>query len=82
MKSDYLDIIASDEYDKVKVKDIKNTYSDYVIKIKKDKNSPGHFYHCFQYEFNKGEVDDLIFEFIYSYFLSILLIQKSFAKDI
>ena len=63
MKSDYLDIITSDEYDEVKVKEIKNTYSDYIIKIKKDKNSPEHFYHCFQYEFNKGEVDDLILNF-------------------
>ena len=54
MKSDYLDIITSDDYDEVKVKSIKDTYSDYIIKINnKDKNIPEHFYHCFQYEFNK-----------------------------
>ena len=35
MKSDYLDIITSDEYDEVKVKEIKDTYSDYIIRIKK-----------------------------------------------
>ena len=64
MKSDYLDIITSDDYDEVKVKSIKDTYSDYIIKINnKDKNIPEHFYHCFQYEFNKGEVDDLILNF-------------------
>ena len=64
MKSDYLDIITSDDYDEVKVKSIKDTYSDYIIKINnKDKNIPEHLYHCFQYEFNKGEVDDLILNF-------------------
>ena len=63
MKSDYLDIITSDEYDEVKVKEIKDTYSDYIIRIKNNKNPPEYFYHCFQYEFNKGEVDDLILNF-------------------
>ena len=40
MKSDYLDIITSDEYDEVKVKEIKDTYSDYIIRIKNNKNPP------------------------------------------
>ena len=73
MKSDYLDIITSDEYDEVKVKEIKDTYSDYIIRIKNNKNPPEYFYHCFQYEFNKGEVDDLILNFgvliFYQFFL-------------
>jgi len=60
MKTDYLDIIANDDYEEEQMDDIKSIYSDYIIETDK---KPEHFYHCFQYELDNGKGNDLILNF-------------------
>ena len=62
MKSDYLDIISSDEYDEKIVKNLKDVFIDYIIRTE-DNKCPNHIYHCFQYELDRGTVHDLILNF-------------------
>ena len=75
MKSDYLDIIISDDYNEKKVKKIKNIYSDYIVDINDDKNIPEHIYHCFRYEIDKGTMHDLILNF------GVLIFYENIIKE-
>ena len=52
MKSDYLDFILSEDYDEAIMGKIKNNFTDYIIYTNED-YSKEHFYHCFQYEFER-----------------------------
>lgn len=62
MKTDYLDIIANDDYEVEQMGNIKSVYSDYIIETTENKE-PEHFYHCFQYELDNGKGNDLILNF-------------------
>ena len=63
MKSDYLDIITNGDFDEIEIRKIKNTFDDYIIEINNNENIPEHIYHCFQYEFDKEDFQDLILNF-------------------
>ena len=52
MKSDYLDFILSEDYDEAIMGKIKSNFTDYIIYTNED-YSKEHFYHCFQYEFER-----------------------------
>ena len=76
MKSDYLDIITSDDYDERNVKNIKKLFTDYIIEINdENKNVPEHIYHCFQYEMDIGAIEDLILNF------GVLIFYENIIKD-
>ena len=62
MKTDYLDIIISPDFDEEKIKDLKKVFSDYIIQTKEN-NTPEHCYHCFQYELDRGTGYDLVLNF-------------------
>ena len=62
MKTDYLNDIIEKDLDEEKIKNIKKVYFDYIIKAKKD-CAPEHFYHCFQYELDRGTGHDLVLNF-------------------
>ena len=62
MKTDYLNDIIKQDLDEEKIKNIKKVYFDYIIKAKKD-CAPEHFYHCFQYELDRGTGHDLVLNF-------------------
>ena len=76
MKTDYLDIITSDDYDEANVKNIKKLFTDYIIEINdENKNIPEHIYHCFQYEMDIGAIEDLILNF------GVLIFYENIIKD-
>ena len=74
MKSDYLDIISSDEYDEKIVKNLKDVFIDYIIRTE-DNKCPNHIYHCFQYELDRGTVHDLILNF------GVLIFYENIIKN-
>ena len=76
MKTDYLDIITSIDYDEANVKNIKKLFTDYIIEINgENKNIPEHIYHCFQYEMDIGTIEDLILNF------GVLIFYENIIKD-
>ena len=81
MKTDYLDIMANDDYEVEQMKNIKSVYSDYIIETTENKE-PEHFYHCFQYELDNGKGNDLILNFgVLIFFENINQIEPNEQKN-
>ena len=81
MKTDYLDIMANDDYEVEQMKNIKSVYSDYIIETTENKE-PKHFYHCFQYELDNGKGNDLILNFgVLIFFENINQIEPNEQKN-